>query len=342
MELKGPGMPGKVLVLGGAGYVGSHCCRAFAEAGWDVTVFDNLSTGWRDLVRWGSLIEGDLNNPADIEAAFNAVKPDAVAHFAASSLVGESVTDPGKYFRNNTVTTLNLLEAMKRHGTQSIIFSSTCAIFGHAQTDYLAEDHPRNPINPYGQSKLMVEQMLAAFDHAHGIRSVCLRYFNAAGADRDAMTGERHACETHLIPLALKGAYDPDYAFTINGTDFDTPDGTALRDYIHVEDLAEAHLLALKRLETGAPSDAFNLGTGRGTSVAEIVDAVERATGRRLPRKIGPRRPGDAVRLVAAPGKAQDVLGWTATRSGIDNIITSALAWHQKDWATQPPEKVQG
>lgn len=335
-------MPGKVLVLGGAGYVGSHCCRAFAEAGWDVTVFDNLSTGWRDLVRWGDLIEGDLNNPADIEAAFNTVKPDAVAHFAASSLVGESVTDPGKYFRNNTLATLNLLEAMKRHGIRSIIFSSTCAIFGHAQTDYLAEDHPRNPINPYGMSKLMVEQMLAAFDHAHGIRSVCLRYFNAAGADRDALIGERHACETHLIPLALKGAYDPDYAFTINGTDFDTPDGTPLRDYIHVEDLAEAHLLALQTLEAGAPSDAFNLGTGRGTSVAEIVDAVERATGRRLPRKIGPRRPGDAVRLVAAPGKARDVLGWKATRSDVDNIITSALVWHQKDWATQAPEKVHG
>ncbi|AXE64773.1 UDP-glucose 4-epimerase GalE [Hyphomonas sp. CACIAM 19H1] len=335
-------MPGKVLVLGGAGYVGSHCCRAFAEAGWDVTVFDNLSTGWRDMVRWGGLIEGDLNNPADIEAAFNTVKPDAVAHFAASSLVGESVTDPGKYFRNNTLATLNLLEAMKRHGTQSIIFSSTCAIFGHAQTDYLAEDHPRNPINPYGMSKLMVEQMLAAFDHAHGIRSVCLRYFNAAGADRDALIGERHACETHLIPLALKGAYDPDYAFTINGTDFDTPDGTALRDYIHVEDLAEAHLLALQTLKAGAPSDAFNLGTGQGTSVAEIVGAVERATGRHLPRKIGPRRPGDAVRLVAAPDKAQGVLGWKATRSDLDNIITSALAWHQKDWTIQTPEKVQG
>ncbi|WP_035600900.1 UDP-glucose 4-epimerase GalE [Hyphomonas polymorpha] len=335
-------MPGKVLVLGGAGYVGSHCCRAFAEAGWDVTVFDNLSTGWRDMVRWGGLIEGDLNNPADIEAAFNTVKPDAVAHFAASSLVGESVTDPGKYFRNNTLATLNLLEAMKRHGTQSIIFSSTCAIFGHAQTDYLAEDHPRNPINPYGMSKLMVEQMLAAFDHAHGIRSVCLRYFNAAGADRDALIGERHACETHLIPLALKGAYDPDYAFTINGTDFDTPDGTALRDYIHVEDLAEAHLLALQTLKAGAPSDAFNLGTGQGTSVAEIVGAVERATGRHLPRKIGPRRPGDAVRLVAAPDKAQGVLGWKATRSDVDNIITSALAWHQKDWTIQTPEKVQG
>jgi UDP-glucose 4-epimerase len=190
-------------------------------------------------------------------------------------------------------------------------------------------------------SKLMVEQMLAAFDQAHGIRSVCLRYFNAAGADRDALIGERHACETHLIPLALKGAYDPDYAFTINGTNFDTPDGTPLRDYIHVEDLAEAHLLALERLRAGAPSDAFNLGTGRGTSVKEIVEAVERATGRSLPRKIGPRRAGDATRLIAAPGKARDVLGWKATRSDVDNIITSALAWHQKDWAAQAPETVQ-
>ncbi|ABI77821.1 UDP-glucose 4-epimerase [Hyphomonas neptunium ATCC 15444] len=335
-------MPGKVLVLGGAGYVGSHCCRAFSEAGWDVTVFDNLSTGWRDLVRWGKLIEGDLNSPGDIEAAFSAIKPDAVAHFAASTLVGESVTEPGKYYRNNTFTTLNVLDAMQRHNTRAIIFSSTCAIFGHAQTEFLAEDHPKNPINPYGMSKLMVEQMLAGFDHAHGIRSACLRYFNAAGADRQALTGERHACETHLIPLALKGAYDPGYSFTITGTDFDTPDGTALRDYIHVEDLAEAHLLALNALEQGAPSNAFNLGTGRGTSVAEIVDAVERATGRRLPRKIGPRRPGDAARLIAAPGRAKDVLGWTAKRSDVDNIITSALAWHQKDWAQHKEDSLQG
>lgn len=335
-------MPGKVLVLGGAGYVGSHCCRAFSDAGWEVTVFDNLSTGWRDLVRWGDLIEGDLNNTGDIEAALSAVKPGAVAHFAASTLVGESVTEPGKYYRNNTFATLNLLDAMRRHGTNSIIFSSTCAIFGHAQTDLLAEDHPCNPINPYGMSKLMVEQMLAGFDHAHGIRSACLRYFNAAGADRDGLIGERHACETHLIPLALKGAYDPGYAFTINGTDFDTPDGTALRDYIHVEDLAEAHLLALNALESGAPSNAFNLGTGRGTSVAEIVDAVERATGRRLPRKTGPRRPGDPARLIAAPDKAKEILGWTATRSDVDNIITSALAWHQKDWAVNQEASLQG
>lgn len=328
-------MQGKVLVTGGAGYVGSHCCRAFAEAGWEVTVFDNLETGWRDLVQWGPLFEGDLNNPADIDAAFEQVKPDAVAHFAGSTLVGVSVREPGPYYRNNTFTTLNLLEAMNRHSVRNIIFSSTCAIFGAARTEYLAEDHPFAPINPYGMSKLMVEHMLADFDRAHGIRSACLRYFNAAGADRDALTGERHACETHLIPLALKGAYDPDYAFSIFGNDFDTPDGTAIRDYIHVEDLAEAHMLALNALKDGAASNKFNLGTGRGTSVAEIVGAVERATGRTLPRTIGPRREGDPPRLVAAPGHAAQTLGWKARRSDIDTIIRSALAWHQKDWARQ-------
>lgn len=326
-------MPGKVLVTGGAGYVGSHCCRAFAEAGWDVTVFDNFSTGWRDLVRWGNLYEGDLCNQADIEAAFAQVKPDAVAHFAGSTLVGESVTEPGIYYRNNTFATLNLLDTMRRHGTQAIIFSSTCAIFGQAQTEFLAEDHPTHPINPYGMSKLVVEHMLADFDRAHGIRSACLRYFNAAGADREALTGERHACETHLIPLALKGAYDPDYAFTLLGTDFDTPDGTAIRDYIHVEDLAEAHLLALNALEQGAPSNAFNLGTGRGTSVAEIIAAVEEATGRPLVRRTGPRREGDPPRLIANSAHARETLGWVASRSDINNIIRSALAWHQKDWA---------
>ena len=327
-------MPGKLLVTGGAGYVGSHCCRAFAEAGWDVTVFDNLSTGWRDLVKWGPLIEGDLQNPADLDAAFAKVKPDAVAHFAGSALVGESVREPAIYYRNNTLATLNLLEAMRKHGAGYLIFSSTCATFGHAHADTIDETHPQNPINPYGWSKLMVERILKDFDTAHGIRSIPLRYFNAAGADRDGLTGERHACETHVIPLALKGAYDEGYEFTILGSDFDTPDGTAIRDYIHVEDLAEAHLRALTALEKGAASTAYNLGTGRGTSVAEVVEAVERATNRKIPRKIGPRRPGDPGKLIALPDKAARELGWVASRSGIDNIIRTALAWHQADWET--------
>ncbi len=326
-------MAGKLLVTGGAGYVGSHCCRAFAEAGWDVTVFDNLSTGWRDLVKWGPLIVGDLQDPAELNAAFEKVKPDAVAHFAGSALVAESVREPSIYYRNNTIATLNLLEAMRRHGAGYLIFSSTCAIFGQAQSDTIREDHPKNPINPYGMSKLMVEHMLRDFDAAHGIRSIPLRYFNAAGADRDARTGERHACETHVIPLAMKGAYDAGYEFTILGSDFDTPDGTAIRDYIHVEDLAEAHLRALTALEKGAASAAYNLGTGRGTSVAEVVSAIERATNRKIPRRYGPRRPGDPARLIALPDKARQELGWTATRSNVDNIIRSALRWHEKDWA---------
>lgn len=331
-------MPGKLLVTGGAGYVGSHCCRAFKEAGWDVTVFDNLSTGWRDLVKWGPLIEGDLQNPADLDAAFAAVKPDAVAHFAGSALVGESVREPTIYYRNNTLATLNLLDAMRKHGTGYLIFSSTCATFGHAHSDTIDEQHPQSPINPYGWSKLMVERILRDYDTAHGIRSIPLRYFNAAGADRDAMTGERHACETHVIPLALKGAYDEGYEFTILGSDFDTPDGTAIRDYIHVEDLAEAHLKALTALENGAVSTAYNLGTGRGTSVGEVVAAVERATNRKIPRKVGDRRSGDPGKLIALPDKAARELGWVASRSGIDNIIRSALAWHTQDWEKEHAE----
>lgn len=324
-------MPGKLLVTGGAGYVGSHCCRAFAEAGWEVTVFDNLSTGWRDLVKWGDLIVGDLQNPADLEAAFAKAKPDAVAHFAGSALVAESVREPSIYYRNNTLATLNLLEAMRRHGTGYLIFSSTCAIFGQAQMDTIREDHPKNPINPYGMSKLMVEHILKDYDAAHGIRSIPLRYFNAAGADRDGKTGERHACETHVIPLAIQGAYDAGYEFTILGTDFDTPDGSAVRDYIHVEDLADAHLRALTALENGAASTAYNLGTGRGTSVAEVVTAIERATNRKIPRRFGPRRPGDPAKLIALPDKAAKELGWVASRSDIDNIIRSALKWHEAD-----------
>jgi UDP-glucose-4-epimerase GalE len=228
---------------------------------------------------------------------------------------------------------------MRRHGAGYLIFSSTCATFGHASSETIDELHPQKPINPYGMSKLMVEHLLGDFDKAHGIRSIPLRYFNAAGADRDAKTGERHACETHVIPLALKGAYDEGYEFTILGNDFDTPDGTAIRDYIHVEDLAEAHLRALTALESGAASSAYNLGTGRGTSVAEVVTAVERATNRKIPRRYGPRRPGDPGRLIALPDKAKRELGWVASRSGIDNIIRSALAWHENDWAAEAHAK---
>jgi UDP-glucose-4-epimerase GalE len=326
-------MVGRVLVTGGAGYVGSHCCRAFAEAGWEVTVFDNLSTGWADFVQWGDLIEGDLNCRDSIDAAFATARPTAVAHFAGSTLVGESVREPSTYYRNNTFATLNLLQSMLKYNTLQIIFSSTCAIFGEADTPRIAEDHAKKPINPYGRSKLMVEQMLLDFDKAHDFRFAALRYFNAAGADRNAMVGERHFCETHLIPLALKGAFDPDYQFNLLGDKFDTPDGTAVRDFVHVEDLADAHLLALNALREGAGSNAFNLGTGKGTSVKEIIGAIERATGRALPVVLGEARPGDPARLVADPAHASMRLGWTAKSSSIDYIVESALAWHRKDWA---------
>ena len=262
-------MPGKLLVTGGAGYVGSHCCRAFAEAGWQVTVFDNLSTGWRDLVKWGPLFVGDLQNPAELDAAFAEVRPDAVAHFAGSALVAESVREPSIYYRNNTIATLNLLEAMRKHAAGYLIFSSTCATYGHANAETIDELHPQNPINPYGRSKLMVEQILSDFDRAHAIRSVPLRYFNAAGADRDGKTGERHACETHVIPLALKGAYDEGYAFTILGSDFEVTDVDQEFDPFTPETAAPASMSSI----SWAGADALELNTPAEDEVPVLTAA---------------------------------------------------------------------
>lgn len=319
-----------VLVTGGAGYVGSHTCKALSRAGWHVVVFDNLSRGWADLVQWGELIEGDLLNPADLKSAFEAVKPDAVAHFAALAYVAESVSEPALYYRNNVLGTLNLLEAMAEAGTDKLVFSSTCAIF--APTDEpLTEDRATGPVNPYGASKMMAERVIRDFGAANNIRSVCLRYFNASGCDPEGETGERHVPETHVIPLILRGVMEPDYTFTINGQDFETPDGTCVRDYIHVADLADAHVKALSYLADGGETNAFNLGTGRGTSVSELVDAVERVSGMTIPRKYGPRRPGDPASLVAAPAKAKSVLGWTAQQSDIDYILQTAKLWAEKE-----------
>ncbi|MGE3141848.1 MAG: UDP-glucose 4-epimerase GalE [Hyphomonadaceae bacterium] len=317
-----------VFVTGGAGYVGSHCCKAFAQAGWTVVVFDNLSRGWRDMVRWGDLIEGDLLDEAAIGAALARVRPDAVAHFAALSYVGESVTEPGLYYRNNSVGTLNLLDAARAAGKPNILFSSTCATYGIPQRTPIDESHPQSPINPYGWSKLFVERMLADYARAYDARYVALRYFNAAGADPDGEIGERHEPETHVIPLAIRGALKNEYTFTVFGDDFDTRDGTCVRDYIHVADLADAHCRALDYLQAGGQSDVFNLGTGVGTTVKEIADAVERVAGRSFPRKIGPRREGDPAALVAGADKARDVLGWRPTQSDIDAIIRTAWRWH--------------
>lgn len=326
-------MKGRVLVTGGAGYVGAQACKALAAAGWAVTVFDNLSRGWRDFVRWGPLIEGDILDQAVLERAMAAVQPDAIMHFAALTFVGESVADPGLYYRTNTLGSLNILSAMQAQGVERIIFSSTCAIYGQPQTALLDESHPQAPINPYGWSKLFVERLLADFGAAHDLRSVALRYFNAAGADPDGEIGERHEPETHLIPLAIRGAMAGDYELTVFGDRFATRDGSCVRDYIHVCDLADAHVRALDYLMAGGASDAFNLGTGRGTSVFEIAEAVETVSGRPVRRLIGPPRAGDAAALVARADKACEVLGWRAQRSSIETIVKDAWAWHEKEAA---------
>ncbi len=320
-----------VFVTGGAGYVGSHCCKAFAEAGWKVVVFDNLSRGWRDMVRWGDLIEGDILDLDALKAAMARVKPDAVAHFAAFAYVGESVDDPAIYYRNNSVGTLNILDAMRANNVQNIVFSSTCATYGVPVRTPIDEQHPQSPINPYGWSKFIVEKMLADYSVAYGLRYAALRYFNAAGADPDGTIGERHEPETHVIPLAIRGALKNDYIFTIFGNDFDTRDGTGLRDYIHVADLADAHCRALEYLLNGGASDVFNLGTGNGTTVEEIAAAVEYVSGKPLPRKIGPRRTGDPPALVASAEKAERILGWKPQHSDIKNIIASAWRWHAQE-----------
>ncbi|MDB5683668.1 MAG: galE [Sphingomonas bacterium] len=319
----------RVFVTGGAGYVGSHCCKAFAAAGWDVDVYDDLSRGWRDAVRWGPLIEGSILDQETLTAALRATQPDLVAHFAAFAYVGESVTDPGLYYRNNSLGSLNLLDAMRATGCDALIFSSTCATYGVPRHMPIDESHPQSPINPYGWSKFIIERMLEDYGVAHGLRSASLRYFNAAGCDPDGEIGERHQPETHAIPLAIEAAVDPGSSFTVLGTDFDTADGSAVRDYIHVEDLARAHVLAGDFILRNRGSHIFNLGTGIGTSVLELLGAVERAAGRPPRATFGGRRAGDPAALVASYAKARDVLGWTPQRSGIDEIVATALAWRK-------------
>jgi UDP-arabinose 4-epimerase len=320
-----------IFVTGGAGYVGAHACKAFSAAGWRVVVYDSLFRGWRDFVRWGELIEGDILDEARLAAAMAATKPDAVAHFAALTFVGESTADPSLYYRVNTMGGFAVLEAARKAGAKALVFSSTAAVYGAPVRTPMDEAHPREPINPYGRSKLMVERALEDAAQAYGFRSAALRYFNAAGADATAEIGERHEPETHVIPLAIRGARRSDYAFTIFGDDFETRDGTCVRDYVHVSDLADAHVLAIDYLMAGGEAGAFNLGTGAGTTVAEIAAAVEKASGCPLPRKIGPRRAGDPAALIASSDKARAVLGWTPKQSGIDEIVESAWRWHAHD-----------
>jgi UDP-arabinose 4-epimerase len=320
-----------IFVTGGAGYVGSHCCKAFAQAGWNVVVYDSLVRGWRDFVKWGPLIEGDMRDTERLSAALAEVRPDAVAHFAALAYVGESVSDPGRYYDVNTRGTLTLLQGMAAEGLERIVFSSTCATYGIPEALPITEEAPQLPINPYGMSKLFAERMLADFGHAHAIRSVALRYFNAAGADFEGELGERHEPETHLIPLAIAAAQPGSCELMVFGDDFDTADGTCVRDYIHVSDLADAHVLALRHLLAGGANEVINLGTETGTSVNGIIGAVERVSGNPVRHSYGPRREGDPPVLVASAAKAREMLGWKPLRSHIDTIIQDAWQWHVCD-----------
>ena len=321
-----------ILVTGGAGYIGSHAARALRRSGYEVVVYDNLSTGFRRLAQGFELVEGDIADDAKLRPVLARV--DAVMHFAAHAYVGESVADPRKYFRNNVLAALSLLNSALDAGIRRFVFSSTCAVYGLPEQIPITELEKREPVNPYGATKLCFENALEAYDRAYGLRSVRLRYFNAAGADESGETGELHDPETHLIPLALAAATGKGRELQIFGSDYPTPDGTCVRDYIHVNDLADAHVRALQYLErrageTGAESPAINLGTGRGNSVLEVIQAAENATGRPVRRTMGPRRPGDPPVLVADPSKAQKMLGWTAQRTLAD-IVSSAWAWMQK------------
>jgi UDP-arabinose 4-epimerase len=319
-----------VLVTGGAGYIGAHSCKYLHDAGFTPVCFDNFSTGHRDFVRWGPLVEGDLLDPATIREAMDRHRPVAIMHFAANALVGESVVDPAKYYRNNSLGSFNLIEAARASGIRHFVFSSTCASYGVPTTVPIPEDHPQTPINAYGSSKLVVEQMLHHYGPAYGIGSVALRYFNAAGALPGGDLGEDHEPETHLIPLAIEAALGLRPPLQVLGTDYPTPDGTAVRDYIHVCDLADAHVAALRHLIAGGESARLNLGTGTGASVREVIATVERVLGLPVPHADAPRRPGDPPALVADAGRARALLGWEPRMSSLERIVADACEWHRK------------
>jgi UDP-glucose-4-epimerase GalE len=319
-----------VLVTGGAGYIGSHACKALARAGHVPVTLDNLVHGHRWAARWGPLVEGDTRDRERVERVIREHRIDAVVHFAAYAYVAESMHDPGKYFGNNVAGTLAVLDAMRACDVRRIVFSSTCATYGTPQALPIGEDHPQNPINPYGESKRMVERALHWYGAAHGLRSVALRYFNAAGADLDAEIGEDHDPETHLIPLAIGAALGTRPELQVCGTDYPTPDGTAVRDYVHVSDLADAHARALDYLYAGGESTALNLGTGHGHSVRAIVSAVERVARRPVPCRDVPRRAGDPASLIADPGRARALLGWAPQCSDLDTIVDTAWRWHAR------------
>lgn len=319
-----------VLVTGGAGYVGAHACKALAQAGYRPVVYDNLSLGHGDFVRWGPLVEADIANSNAVRDCCKKFEIKAALHFAAFALVGESVGNPALYYANNVAGTLGLLKGLLEADVKRMVFSSSCAVYGAPAQQPIAEDTPANPVNPYGASKLMIERVLADYASAYDFHSIALRYFNACGADPDAEVGELRKQETHLIPRAmmwLQGHLDEFHVF---GADYPTKDGTAVRDYVHVTDLADAHVAALGALLSGTTTAAFNLGTGEGHSVKEVLRQIEQTTGRRFPDIAGPRRPGDPPVLVANAERARQLLGFAPRRSDLETIVRTAWAWHQK------------
>ena len=319
-----------ILVTGGAGYIGSHACKALARAGHIPITLDNFDYGHHWAVKWGPLVEGDLADVVLLRQIFREYKIDAVMHFAGYAYVGESMVDPGKYFRNNVANTVGLLDTMVENAVDKIVFSSTCATYGIPDRLPIDERSPQRPVNPYGESKLFMERAMNWYSLAHGIRSVSLRYFNVAGADPDNEIGEDHNPETHLIPLVIESALGRRPQVDIYGDDYPTPDGTAIRDYIHVTDLAAAHVLALEKLQAGAENLFLNLGTGRGHSVREVISAVEQVSGLPVATRKAPRRAGDPPVLVAAPGRAEEVLGWKPVYSSLEILIETAFNWHRK------------
>ena len=324
-----------ILVTGGAGYIGSHCVLALLKEGFAVHIFDNFSTGHKETVetlkKYGTLTysEGDLQNKTDIKKVFENNKIDAVVHFAAFSQVGESVKNPQKYYQNNVCGTLNLLEAMLENDVKKIVFSSTAATYGEPVYTPIDENHPQLPINPYGQTKLMIERIMDNYDKAYGLKSVRLRYFNVAGADSEGRIGEWHTPETHLVPNILKSSFGDGKTFEMYGDDYDTKDGTCVRDYINVEDLAQAHILALKYLNNGGETNFFNLGTQEGTTVQEVFDVCEQVIGKSIPVKKMPRREGDPAILVADNTKAKNELGWEPKNS-FEHSVKTAYEWEIK------------
>jgi UDP-arabinose 4-epimerase len=320
----------RVLLVGGAGYIGAHAAKYLAQHGFLPVVFDDLSRGHREAVKWGPLEVGDIADGERLGEVLARHQPQAVMHFAAFAYVGESMTDPARYYRNNVAGTLSLLEAMRKAGVRHLVFSSSCATYGLPRALPIVEEHPQDPINPYGRSKLMVEQILADYVRAYDLRAVCLRYFNAAGADPDGEIGEGHEPETHLVPLVLQAAAGQRGAIEVFGDDYPTRDGTCVRDYVHVTDLARAHHLALRYLVDGGASTNINLGHGTGYSVLEVIESARRVTGRPIEIRRLARRPGDPPELVAGGSKARQLLGWEPERSSLDEIISTAWRWQQR------------